>query len=534
MNKKVISALALPALALANTSVASNNGVKKGARPNIIYLMFDDAGYGDFGCFGQKKIETPNIDALSQIGIRFSDMYCVCPISAPSRCGLMTGRNAGHMQIRANENVVPERLEVLHWDIAPGMADSTKEGQYPLLAGTPTLATAMKSAGYKTAMIGKWGLGGPATDAAPNKMGFDYFFGFNCQMEAHFYYPPYLWENDKRVWLDNKYIYRDTPLDEGADPRDVRSYAKYTQNTYSPDIMFERLTNFVNDNANNPFFLMWTTTVPHSAVQAPLDEVLHYVDKLGDEEPIKGESYYPCRYPHATYAAMITHIDTQLGKLVAQLKRLGIWDNTVIIVTSDNGPANNSNSPLEYFHSGGAFKCGKGWGKSSLHEGGIRMPFIVAWGDKLKDTYQAHESALTGLPKGGSVTGYHGLFCDLMPTFCEMAGAKCPETDGVSFLPVLQGKEKQRHPYLYWEYPRAGGWAGVRWQQWKGFVKKVIKGNDEFELYDLSKDPREQHNVAAQHPEIVKAMWKMVNKEHTTPAEPLFDMKLPATVKPMP
>jgi len=239
--------------------------------------------------------------------------------------------------------------------------------------------------------------------------------------------------------------------------------------------------------------------------------VMHYVNKLGDEKPIKGEGYLPSRYPHATYAAMITHIDKQVGELVTKLKKLGIYDNTIFVVTSDNGPACNSCSPMEYFNSGGPFRCRKGWGKSSLHEGGIRMPFIVSWGDKLKADSVARISS----------------FADIMPTFCELAGVKAIPNDGISFVPTLKGLKDKEHEALYWEFPGAQGWVAVRMGQWKGILKNVLKGNDKIELYNLTTDKREDHNVAEKHPDIIKKMWEYAYGEHKTPASPLFDMKIP-------
>lgn len=491
------------AAAFAATGCASPDNARTADRPNIIYLMFDDLGYGDLGCYGQQKIETPNIDALASRGILFTDMYSEAPLSSPSRCCIMTGKHSGHSQIRHNEE---------HYSQASGLGfnsvflnpDCPDEGQYPLKAGTPTIASMMHDAGYKTAMVGKWGLGFPTSDSTPLKMGFDYFYGFNCQALAHSYYPTYLWENDRKVFTGNELVMQGEKLPEGLDPYDIASYDRYGGKYYSCDLMYEKLEKFITDNAAGPFFAMWTTTVPHSAVQAPLDEVMYYVNKLGDEEPCTDPGMYlPNRYPHATYAAMVTHIDTQVGKLVAKLKELGIWDNTIFIITSDNGPANNGNSPMEYFQSGGPFKCAKGWGKSSLHEGGIRMPFIVSWGDRLK----------------GIKTSHMACFADLMPTFAEIAGVKAPENDGISFFPTLTGKTRKQkeHEALYWEFPGGKGWVGVRIGEWKGIVQKVHNGNTSMELFNLTEDPREQNNVAADHPDIVAEMWQVIKDSHVAP-----------------
>ena len=487
-------------------------------RPNIIFLMFDDLGYGDLGCYGQELIETPNIDALAASGIVFTDMYTACPLSAPSRCSIMTGLHSGHSQIRANAERVPRPegmvLAEADWYFDRIHEDPCYEGQWPLAEGTPTIASMMREAGYSTAMIGKWGLGGPGSGSAPNDMGFDYFYGFNCQLLAHSYYPDYLWENETKVFTGNAYMPINRRLDPGADPMDPRSYDKFNQKAYSCDLMYEKLEKWVTENAGGPFFLMWTTTVPHSTVQAPEDEVMYYVNKLHEEKtPITdGGWYYPVLYPHSAYAAMITHIDTQLGRLTARLKELGIYDNTLIIITSDNGPACNSNSPMEYFKSGGPFKCRKGWGKSSLHEGGIRMPFIASWGSRLKP----------------GRSNYAGIFTDLMPSFAELAGTKPPQNDGISFVPVLKGKKQPQHPWLYWEYPGGKGWLAVREGQWKGLVQNVKGNNSEMQLYDLETDPGETADVSAEHPEIVARMWSIIAAEHSeVPSHnPVFELNI--------
>ena len=473
-------------------------------RPNIIFLLFDDLGYGDLGCYDQELIETPNIDALAAKGIVFTDMYSACPLSAPSRCSIMTGLHSGHSQIRANDErwARPEGmvLSEADWYFDAIHENPSLEGQWPLAPGTPTIATMLRDAGYSTAMIGKWGLGGPGSGSTPNDCGFDYFYGFNCQMLAHSYYPDYLWEDDRKVLTGNEYMPINRRLDPGADPYDIRSYDKFNQKAYSCDLMYDKLERWVCDNSGGPFFLMWTTTVPHSTVQAPEDEVMYYVGKLGEEKtPITdGGWYYPVLYPHSAYAAMVTHIDAQVGRLVERLKELGVYDNTLIIITSDNGPAYNSNSPMEYFRSGGPFKCIQGWGKSSLREGGIRMPFIASWGSRLKP----------------GRSGYMGQFTDLMPTFAELSGARTPDCDGISFVPTLRGQKQPQHDYLYWEYPASKGWLAVRQGPWKGLVQNVARGNSHMEIYNLEDDPRESEDISARHPEIVSRMWDLIEASH--------------------
>ena len=489
------------ACAVCSLPVGCCSQSSKFEKPNIIYLLFDDLGYGDLGCYGQKIIETPNIDALAQNGVLFTDMYSAAPLSAPSRCCIMTGKHMGHSQIRGNEEKY-KPTDDRGWNGV--FLHPEFEGQYPMKAGTPTIAKMLKDAGYRTAMVGKWGLGDPESESTPNKMGFDYFYGFNCQALAHSYYPTYLWENDKKIETGNELVMQGEKLPENLDPMDIESYRRYSGKYYSSDLMYDKLEKFVTDNAKDPFFVMWTTTVPHSAVQAPEDEVMYYVNKIGDEKPCTDPgNYLPNRYPLSSYAAMITHIDTQVGKMVAKLKELGVWENTVFIVTSDNGPACNGNSPMEFFQSGGPFRCGKGWGKSSLHEGGIRMPFVVSWGDRLK----------------GTKTSYLASFADLMPTFAELAGTQAPENDGISFVPTLLGKKQQAHESLYWEFPskRGSGWLAVRKGEWKGIVQHVRQGNTHMELFNLNSDPQEQNDISAEHPEIVKEMWQIIKQNHESP-----------------
>ena len=264
----------------------------------------------------------------------------------------------------------------------------------------------MKQAGYTTACIGKWGLGYPGSASTPNKMGFDFFYGYNCQREAHTYYPPFLYRNEHREYLNNPLVVPHTKLDKGADPYEEKSYAKYTLNEYAPDLMYKEILNFIDLTKDNPFVLFWTTPLPHVPLQAPEKWVKHYVNKFGDEKPYTGnKDYFPCRYPRATYAAMISYWDEQIGGLINKLKELGIYDNTIIIFTSDNGPTFNGGSDSFFFDSAKPFKSEWGWGKASLREGGIRVPMIASWPKKIK---------------AGSKSDLICAFWDIMPTFCEI------------------------------------------------------------------------------------------------------------------
>jgi arylsulfatase A-like enzyme len=494
-------------LKTATIGLATFGALHAQQKPNIIYILADDLGYGDLGCYGQQKIETPHIDQLAREGIRFTQHYSGSPVSAPSRAILLTGKHSGHAYIRGNDEM-RERGEV--WSHQAMLADSMLEGQRPLPAGTITFPKLLQQAGYATAMVGKWGLGYPGSEGTPNKMGFDFFYGYNCQRQAHTYYPPFLYRNENREYLKNKLLPPHTPLDEGADPMLESSYDKYTQQQYSPDLMLAEIKSFVTQNKNNPFLLTWTTPVPHVPLQAPQKWIDYYVEKFGDEKPYLGESgYFPARYPHAAYAAMISYFDEQVGELIAQLKELDIYNNTLIIFTSDNGPSFNGGTDSPWFESANPFKSEFGWGKTSLREGGIRVPMITVWQGKIK---------------AGTSSDHISAFWDVMPTFAEIAGVKHFQSDGISFLPTLLGKKQRKHKYLYWEFPENEGSKAIRMGKWKGYIGNYKKGNRKMELYDLSKDPREQNNIADKNPRIVHKLHKKMEEAHEMPIIEKFEM----------
>jgi len=481
----------------------------KDTQPNIIFILADDLGYGELGCYGQKKIETPNIDKLAQSGLRFTQHYSGAPVCAPSRCALMTGLHSGHGQIRGNDEW-GDRGPV--WDYKSMIADSSLEGQRPLLAGTLTIGRLLQSAGYKTALVGKWGLGAPHSDGAPNKQGFDFFFGFNCQRQAHTHYPVHLWKNDKKFSLFNDTIVPGTKLAQGADPLDPASYRNYTLKNYAHDVMLDQITDFVNENRERPFLLFWTSTIPHAAIQAPQRWVDYYVKKFGDEKPYTGDKgYFPHRYPHAGYAAMVSFFDEQVGKLVEELKELGVYENTLIIFSSDNGPTYNGGTDSPWFDSAHPFRSEQGFGKGSVYEGGMRVPLIAAWPGKIKP---------------GRVSGHISAFWDVLPTFCEIAGMQKPAVcDGISFLPELLGKKQQPHDYLYWEFPESDGQQVVRMGNWKAMRRNIRNGNLTIGLFNLETDLREEHDVASKYPEIVKKMESIMAGEHVRSANDRFRLK---------
>ena len=478
--------------------------------PNIIYILADDLGYGDLGVYGQQKIETPNIDALAAQGMKFTQHYAGAPVCAPSRCVLLTGKHTGNAYIRGNGEW-GERGEV--WDFVAMLEDSTLEGQRPLPAETPTLPKLLKSAGYATGMIGKWGLGAPHTESLPTTMGFDYFYGYNCQRQAHTFYPVHLYENERRVYLQNDTVPPRTRMPEEADPYDLANYADFTLTDYSPDLMFDKLTQFVDERKDEPFFMYWATPIPHVPLQAPQRWVDYYVEKFGDEEPYLSErSYFPHRYPHAAYAAMVSYLDEQVGQLVSQLKELGAYENTLIIFTSDNGPSFNGGTDSPWFDSGGPFSSEKGRGKGSVYEGGIRVPMIASWPNRIK---------------AGSTTDHISAFYDVLPTLAEVAGvSELPPTDGISFLPTLLDQDDQpKHKFIYWEFPQNGGQVALRMDEWK-FIQRELSGEEPtLELYNLSEDLSETTNVVGEHPNVVQRAQLIIDQEHTDPV--LDNFKIP-------
>lgn len=506
---KIFTATAIAGVLPATLTLASCTDQENTKKPNIIYILADDLGRAELGCFGQEKIETPNIDQLAREGMCFTNHYCGQAVSAPSRCVLFTGLHTGHAYIRGNDEV-GSRGDV--WSHEAMLRDSSLEGQRPVPANTIMIPRKLKEAGYATACIGKWGLGWPGSESTPNKMGFDFFYGYNCQRQAHTYYPPFLYRNECREYLENKLLVPGTKIDEGADPRDEKSYAKYVQKQYAPDLMYKEILDFVERSKDEPFALFWTTPVPHVPLQAPERWIKHYVEKFGDEEPYLGDKgYFPCRYPHATYAAMISYWDEQIGGLVQKLKDLGIYENTVIIYTSDNGPTFNGGSDSPFFDSAKPYKSELGWGKASLREGGIRVPMIASW---------------PGHIPAGSKSDLLSAFWDMMPTMCELAGVEPPATDGISMVPEMLGQtaDQKKHEYLYWEYPEAGGQKAVRIGNWKAFVRNIRKGGRNVELYDLSDYPYEQNDVSEQHPDIVEKVLEIFRTEHVDPEVKRFEM----------
>lgn len=479
-------------------------------KPNIIYILADDLGYAELGCYGQDKIETPNLDALAAGGMRFTQHYSGAPVCAPSRCVLLTGKHLGHAQIRGNDEWA-ERGDV--WNFEAMANDPNLEGQRPLQKGTVTIGTLLQEAGYKTAIVGKWGLGAPNTEGIPNKQGFDFFYGYNCQRQAHTFFPLHLWKDSVKVRLNNKLVAPRTKLAAGADVLNPESYADYWLTDYSPDLMQNEVLNFIDENKNQPFFVYYATPIPHTPIQAPQKWVDYYVKKFGDEKPYDGSNgYFPHRYPHAGYAAMISYLDEQIGEIVAHLKELGLYENTLIMFSSDNGPTYVGGTDSPWFDSAKPFKSEAGWGKGNVTDGGIRVPMIAHWPGKIP---------------AGTVSNHISAFYDVLPTVCDISGIQTPEhTDGISFLPELLGKNNQpEHDYLYWEFPESGGQQAVRIGNWKGIRKNIKKDSLRIQLYNLKDDIRELNDVSAQFPDVVKKIESIFKKEHQPAELDKFNMK---------
>lgn len=467
------------------------------ASPNIIYILADDLGYGELGAYGQALIETPNLDELARNGMRFTQHYSGAPVCAPARCILMTGQHAGHAYVRGNDEW-RDRGKV--WDYEAMFENPFLEGQRPLPDSIVTIAEILQEAGYRTGAVGKWGLGAPTTEGVPNKQGFDFFYGFNCQRQAHTLYPMHLWRNEERHLLENKMVAPHSNLAEGADTLDPASYADFNLNDYAPALMHEEALQFLDTIGDQPFFLYYASPLPHVPLQAPQKWVDFYREKLGPEPPYTGKSYFPTQYPRATYAAMISYLDEQVGDLIAKLKAQGKYENTLVIFTSDNGPTYTGGADTPFFDSAKPFKTTYGWGKGFVHEGGIRVPMIAAWPGKIEP---------------GSTSDHLSSFYDVLPTLCELAEQSIPDdTDGISFLPTLLQQEQVAHEFLYWEFPAYQGQQAVRLGKWKGIRKGILKDQLDIALYDLEADPQETINVADSFPDIVNQISAIFTQEH--------------------
>lgn len=426
--------LVLAALLMTNVAEATEK------RPNIIYILADDLGYGDLGCYGQKLIKTPNIDSLAKAGMRFTDHYSGAPVCAPARCVLLTGFHTGHCPIRGNR-----ALEF--------------EGNVPIPKSYVTLGEVMQKAGYATGAFGKWGQGYPGSVGDPVLRGFDQFYGYNCQREAHNYYPGHLWKNDKKVVLTGN--------------------ANGKKQQYSHDLITEQALSFIATPRDEPFFVYIPYTIPHTSFQVP------------DLENYRAKNWSASQ---KTQAAMISRMDRDVGRIIKQVQALGKLENTLIIFSSDNGP-HGAGKTLTHFNAAGPLRGKKG----ATYEGGIRVPLIASWPGRIKS---------------GTESDHISGFQDLLPTFAELAGADVlANLDGISFVSELLGRPSQKkHEYLYWEL---GTRQGLRKGAWKVVRNSTKKKLGKVEIYNLTDDISEANNLAAQRPEHAADFLKLLQAART-------------------
>ncbi len=459
---------------------------KSQAKPNIIYIYADDLGYGELGSYGQTKIKTPHLDQMAKEGMRFTQHYSSAPVCAPSRCMLMTGKHGGKSYIRGNYEM-------------GGFEDSSEGGQMPLHEGAYTLPKMLKTVGYSTALIGKWGMGVVGTTGSPLNHGFDYYYGYLDQKQAHNHYPTHLWENDRWDSLNNSFIYVHKPID--STKATDADFDYYRGKDFAADKMTEKAIQFINKNSKEPFFLYLPYTIPHLSLQAPEAYVKKYIGQF-DEKPYYGQKGYAAtKYPLSTYAAMITYLDDQVGIIMEEIKKLGLDNNTIIMFSSDNGATFSAGVDTKFFNS----VSGLRGLKMDVYEGGISVPFIARWPGKIQ---------------ANSTSNHNSVQYDLMATIAEITGTNPGKTDGISFLPTLIGKKNNQkiHDFLYFEYPENGGQLAVRLGEWKGVKRNVRKEpNGAWELYNIATDRKETNNVASLHPDIIQKIKETAKREHTHP-----------------
>lgn len=435
------------------TCLAASSAIGESPKPpNIIFIMADDLGWGDLECYGQQRIRTPNLDRLAEEGMRFTQVYAGSTVCAPSRSVLMTGQHTGHTRIRGN-------------------------ARHPLLPEDVTAAEMLKTAGYQTGLIGKWGLGEAGTSGIPNRQGFDYFFGYLNQHHAHNYYPTYLWRNQEKVPLKNVVPNEDSA---GGGKASVREQ-------YSHDLFAEEAREFVRRHQADRFFLYLALTIPHANNEAGRQgmEVPDYgsYEETGWPEPQKG------------HAAMITRMDEDIGELLELLEELELAKETLIFFTSDNGPHAEGGNDPQFNDSNGPLRGMK----RDLYEGGIRVPMLVWWPERIE---------------AGVVNDTVWYFADVLPTLADLTNTGLPEgVDGRSILPALLGKKQDLgERFLYWEFHVRGFTQAARWGAWKG----VRKGLDQpLELYHLTADSGEHYDLSDEYPWVVKRLENYLEEART-------------------
>ena len=453
--------------------------------PNIILIIADDLGYGELGCYGQQLIKTPRLDRLAAEGMRFTQYYAGSPVCAPSRCTLLTGKHTGHAFIRNNYAMTGD----------PGALPGVEfPGQLPIPAETVTLSELLKAQGYATAAIGKWGLGHAGNSGDPQQQGFDLFYGYYCQTQAHNHYPAYLWRNGVKE-----------PLAGNEDPRHGQ--------TYSHDKFMENALAFIRERRDAPFFLFLPFTIPHASIQVPDAELAQYAGKI-PEAPYEDASHYIKHpTPRAGYAAMVSYLDRGVGEIVDLVDELGLGANTLILFTSDNGATFDrvGGADSTFFSSTGGLRGRKG----TTYEGGLRVPLLARW-------------------PGAIEPGESSAVCaswDILPTLCEAAGATPPANiDGVSLLKLLIHQESlPQRDYLYWEFTGYDGWQAIRWGDWKGVRKNIANGNRHWQVFNLADDPAEKHNLANERPDVVANVAQLAAAAHVDSKE--FPMVKAADLK---
>lgn len=478
----------------------AGNAEKPSAKPNILFILCDDMGYGDLGCYGQKYIETPCIDRMAAEGMRFTQAYAGSPVSAPSRATLMTGQHTGHTHVRGNKE---------YWRNSPttryGINDEyTVVGQEPYDPNHIILPEVMKKNGYTTAVFGKWAGGYEGSCSTPDKRGVDEFYGFICQYQAHLYYPNFLNRYSRQE--GDTAVTRDILEDNIAYPMFGDDYKKRTQ--YAADLIHRKALEWLDrQDGKQPFYGFFTYTLPHAELAQPNDSILKaYKKKFFTDKTWGGQEdsrYNPAEHTHAEFAGMITRLDTYVGEILDRLKEKGLDENTIVIFSSDNGPHEEGGADPAFFGRDGRLRGLK----RQCYEGGIRIPFIVR---------------CPGTVPAGTVNDHQLAFYDIMSTFCELMGDKSfPKKylnkrlagdcfDGISFAPTLLGNDQaqKRHDFLYWEFHETNQ-IGVRMGDWKLVVRRGKP-----QLYDLSTDIHEDTDVSAAHPDIVEQMKAIIRQEH--------------------
>lgn len=431
-------------------------GAQEHSCPNIVFVLADDMGIGDLGCYGQQKIKTPHIDQLAGQALLFTNHYSGSTVSAPSRCSLLTGKHTGHAYVRGNKGI------------------KTEYGQFDLHlpAEEQTVAELLKQKGYATMCVGKWGLGGPHTSGSPVRKGFDYFFGYLGQGDAHRYYPDYLYENEEKIMLHEK--------------------------VYSHTLIMEKGLDFIRSHAGKPFFAYFAITPPHADLDYP--DLSQYEDSFPETPYInKSKGFKTQMKPKAAYASMVSEVDKNVGQIINVLKEQGIWENTILIFSSDNGVHRVGGHDPDFFDSNGSFR---GY-KRDLYEGGVRTPFIISWPTVIKEK---------------RTTDYITAFWDFLPTVADLTGTTPSEQlDGFSYLPLLKGEEMTcKHDYIYYEFYEQGGKQSILKDGWK-LVRLNLSNPEKLkeELYYLPEDIGEAKDMMVLNSAKANELRTLMESVHT-------------------